>query len=120
MFDCPDSAFVVVMTRTEPKKTIRELVYARVRLGLCINHEGTPTSVDDATWCDCPADNRGVCDKHDKAIRRGLDNLPRVKQAEIISALVYEGQYLHAQQVRDIKQTTSVSSIVRAVRGRAS
>jgi len=109
------SALFVVAMKTEPKKSIREVIYARVRMGKCICHDEKVkvTSPEDPAFCDGDEWSLGVCSKHHREYMRSVENLGAVKVNEITDRLVEEGQILRPYTIRDIKRETPISRIVK-------
>lgn len=121
MFDRDSGAAVVVVTvRSEPKRSLRDEVYQRIRDGKCIHHEEDNNGR--IVWCDGQCGRLANCNKHYTAVNGILKNLPAVKVAEIKSKLVYEGQILLPQFIRWVKKPRMLELIKREVlaRGMAS
>lgn len=111
----PGRTLLVYSVADEPKRSIREVIYARVRLNLCIVHEAgiNPKSPEDECFCEKPASTLGVCVNHDQEYRRNIAGKEPQVVAAITDALVEEGQILRPQQVREIKRTSAISRIAK-------
>lgn len=108
---------LVISVVTEPKRKIREVIYARVRMGKCIAHTAghDPTSPEDAAFCDKDARACGVCVAHYQHHGRSTANLSKVKASEITDALVQEGQFLRPQTIHEIKSDSPIRQIAKQV-----
>jgi hypothetical protein len=109
------SSSLVISVINEPKRKIREVIYARVRMGQCICHtEGQdPVSADDAGFCDKDARSLGVCVNHYQEFNRITANLDPLEEEKITDALVVEGQILRPQTIYEIKRESPISRIAR-------
>jgi hypothetical protein len=108
-------ASLVISVINEPKRKIRDAIYARVRTGKCIVHpEGhDPVSADDPKFCDKDARSLGVCVNHYQDYNRSTANLEPLDEEKITDALVTEGQILRPQAVYEIKQESPIRRIAK-------
>lgn len=106
---------LVYSVADEPKRSIREVIYARVRNGLCIEHLAgvNPKSPDDACFCKSEAVTLGVCGTHDQEYRRNIAGKDAATVVAITDALILEGQILKPQQIREIKRSSAITRIAK-------
>jgi len=112
----PGTALVVIVAKREPKKTIREMVFARVKRDACIHHEieRLPAS-DSEGWCDRKSSKMGLCTKHYGEYRNEIANRDPQVVAEIESEMIHEGLLLSRQLVREIKRDSPMRKITNRV-----